>query len=293
MTVIVGLRTQEGAVIGCDSQATQGYRPTSLSHPKWVDVHGWRLAVSGHAAALDLIRGLEIKRAGLRAVVSLLRDALGDSWQRRGDGDGGPVAYDCHVLALELSSARLWYVDGTGCASEIEPGSYIALGSGDGAALGALYVCQATQTPPQLAVQRAVEAAIAQCVWCGPPVWVDTVKSAQPPPSKRAARCVGCMRIRPLAAGGRCNACYQRYRRKRAPAERAQQVKRLVHHVGRTDAAVRLGVSSADIDQWLHAGKAPGHIAQRLRAQLGRLERLEESRGPHADVTEDEIEGES
>ena len=167
MTVLVGLRTPEGAVIGADSQLNWGSTKI-VGSKKLFELGRFFIGISGPArlGTLMLEAKARIARVTTPAKLSkLLKELIeGDDW-KMDDISNGPKISEMAVLVGVKSTGQVFWIDGGFSVEEVPVGQFIALGSGDDVATGALAALDKLE--PKERVTRALEIACLFNVYCG------------------------------------------------------------------------------------------------------------------------------
>lgn len=182
MTVIVGLHDVVSGQtwLGADSQMTMGDGRFPGKIDKWV-VHGRHaIATAGSILGLELIRSAvpdllsgvgSAHEVGMRCRDLFRREDFDTEDMR---GAGGPKSY--RQTLIYATPEEVWDIDGTGCATKVEPGKLWARGSGMDYALGADHALRWTQSAaitPKQRIMVAIAAAIEHDTGCGGPIFVQ------------------------------------------------------------------------------------------------------------------------
>jgi ATP-dependent HslUV protease subunit HslV len=171
-TTVVGVRTSEGAALGCDGQVTLGstiVKHTSRKVRKMYNGEVLAGFAGGAADALTLFEKFEAKleqfKGNLqRAAVELAKEWRTDRYLRR---------LEAQLAVLDKEIVML--IAGDGEVLELEDG-VVAIGSGGPYALAA---CRAMikhcEFPPQTVVEEALRIASSICVYTNSEFTVETL----------------------------------------------------------------------------------------------------------------------
>lgn len=163
MTVVVGIETPTGVVIGTDGQLTGRDGLVAPTERKLWQAGGLVYGFSGDADMLQKLRDISFQHEYhlMEEVDSFLSEHFTDESLKESDW-----------AMLVGAPHELWYVDSVGCIDRSLNG-WNAIGAGAGVATGVLVAYQLVLDPPVPDVTW-VESAIAICceqsAWCGGPV---------------------------------------------------------------------------------------------------------------------------
>lgn len=173
MTCILGLLTQDLAVIGADQRETSGPALVSDRVSKMVTAGDWRIGCAGtarttyvlRAAAMELATAAGIFELGIAMREALARDGFVGALQK--DEHCGAPQWDGEWIVAGGPPMGVWQLDACFCPTQLDPGRPIGAGSGQRHAEGACLALLEQGVEPVAAVRRAVEIACLYMPGCG------------------------------------------------------------------------------------------------------------------------------
>ena len=171
MTVIVGLRADDGVYLGCDSQGSAGWNKTHRKDPKIFIAHGigygftssYRMGqiIRYHSTeVLSNLRESDLYGYVVTGLVPMYRQILGDHGYKatvNGEESGGTF-----LIAID---GRLFKIEGDFQVAESHE-CYDSVGCGASFALGSLYTQDKKKSPKNI-IKEAIESAMNFSNGCG------------------------------------------------------------------------------------------------------------------------------
>ena len=171
MTILVGIETSSGAIVGTDAfSGGEGWRDIQ-DRPKYTQVGNFLVATAGHVRACQIAEATRLKRKRgpkeddlqylLKAFVTPVMEAQDDA--------DVPVDDFCALIVFE---GRVYALDEEGGLMRSAWG-YSALGAGYDLALGSL--ASTEELSPRERVERALKAAKRHCNQCAGKSYITEV----------------------------------------------------------------------------------------------------------------------
>jgi hypothetical protein len=169
MTILTALAANGTVWFGYNDGHTIGDTPLPGSDCPWLKLGPWSLGVSGTSSAFSILnhhRGdFDSQSDDVEEVVFKIRTIL------LGYGMGGKaddeveLRFGIWCILIHLNGG-IWDVDDALAFSRIPEDTLWARGSGSDYALGAEHALKALNSPPEMRIRLAVEAAIALDLFC-------------------------------------------------------------------------------------------------------------------------------
>jgi len=166
MTIVVGMVTEQGAILGADSACIVGDTRVVYGVEKLVSVGPLLVGPAGHARAFDVLRGLKATTPH-QLVTQFWAQVRKEGWTIEEDASGGPGSCGTCLIIANLQQGRLWWMDSTGSLDEILPGRFVTIGSGAELATGAMAALERSAISPRKKVALAIRIAAKYDAHCG------------------------------------------------------------------------------------------------------------------------------
>jgi ATP-dependent protease HslVU (ClpYQ) peptidase subunit len=169
MTILTALASHDGVWLGYNDGHTIGDTPLPGVGCPWLNLGHWLLGVSGSSSAFSILdhhRGdFDSETNGVEEVVFRIRTTLLDYGMGRKEDDEVEIRFGIWCILVH-PNGQIWDVDDALAFSRIPEDTLWARGSGSDYALGAEHALKALNSPPEIRIRHAVEAAIALDLFC-------------------------------------------------------------------------------------------------------------------------------